>query len=240
MLKSFMCLVMLLPMFAMAQQGDPRLEALARQRDNRRDEAKPIVAVYLDLFAKGAYADGMASLGREYLKLSKPIQAGEIFEQALALQKDHADALAGKQTAAKDLEHKNNMIAKYQALEEKEKKPKHVCSRAAVLFHLGYMGDAIDVLHEAESRFKNSDEIKGLEATFKGGIAVDRIVVKSVLRDYSVALTEKKLDQALFHLAEFQFFSLGTGNLDNLLQKMGNAFGKDADLPKIKAVLGVK
>jgi len=239
-LSKTLCFTLLCSALLCAAQTDPALEQIAKQRDARRIEARDAVAVYMDLFKKGPSAADLARLGDEYLKMSKPIQAIEQYSRALELQADLAPAVKGRETATRDLEEKNALIEKFQAQEEQENKPEFVCRRAAVLFHLGYMGDAVDIIHEAEKRFVGNDELLGLEATFKAGIAVDTIVVKSVLRDFYQAIASKEADKALTNLAEYQFFSLGTGNPGKLIQLVGETFPDQCDPNKIKAALGVK
>jgi len=221
------------------QAQDLGANSLNSQTETRRSEAKPIVKAYLPLFQDGTTADGLAVLGEEYFKISKPIQAVEIFIRALALQADHAGAMNGKAKATKNLESKNARIAKLQVMEEKAGNAQHACSRAAILFHLGYMGDALDVLKDANNRYRNNGEILALEHTLKGGIAIETMVVRAVLKDFRQNLTEKKLTAALNNLAEYHVFSLGTGNTRKLLKELTDTFPTELDSAKVKAALGV-
>lgn len=217
-------------------QQEDLMGQFQKQVEIRREDAKSVVAIYLELFKNGVNAEGLDKLGLAYMDQRKPIQAAAIFEHALSLDPNFKDLKTHSDAAKQEVDQKNAKMAELEDRERLEKSPARACGRAAILFHLGFLGDAVDVLDDARKAYPLDQDVPGLLATFKMGIAVDTIVVKMVLQDFDAALQARDEDKALSALAAYHFYSLGTGDASKLVERISTTFG-DASKAKVLEVL---
>ncbi len=225
-----------LALLMVGPQQEDLMGQFQKQVEIRREDAKPAIAIYLDLFKKGANVEDLDKLGLAYMEQRKPIQAAAIFEQALKLDANAVDLKTHRDAAQEDVDQKNAKLAELEEREKVERSAALVCGRAAILFHMGFLGDAIDLLSDAQGKYPTDQDVPGLLGTFKMGVAVDTIVVKMVLQEFEAAIQANDQDKALAALASYHFYSLGTGDPSKLVARIAATFG-DVDKTKILDVL---
>jgi tetratricopeptide (TPR) repeat protein len=225
----------MLALFLAPTMQDPSM-GMEKQVEMRMQEAQEAGAIYAALFTAEPSADLWAELGQKYIDQSKPIQAIAIFKQALKVDGQHKEARAGLEQAEIDYNRKMDILENQQKAKGEALTPQDVCSRAAILFHLGYEGDAFAVLSQAIQKFGQNWEITGLKQTFQRGLVVDASAMKTADAQFKGALERKDREAAMRALGEWTILALGRLPLSEQVDRLVQTF-PDLDRAKISAVL---
>ena len=199
-------------------------EAFEKQRNFRIEESKVPGETYALLFQKGGQADLYSRLGELYLKQSKPIQANRHFKEALKLDPKSKEASEGAKTAKERINYLGDRIKYFMDKKQKDKNYQHDCSKASILFHLGFPHDAFETLSKADQEFQNNTEIGYLRGTFEKGVAINKMALQAVRDDFERSVAGKQFHKALENLGQLLFLSLGRIPTEPYLQTLKKEF----------------
>lgn len=228
----FVCFLSLLcPVFGQGVMDPEQLE------NSRKLEGVEAANAYLELFqVETMTSDQLVKLGDAYYKNGRPIQALNVFMEAEKLDAESALVKERLKIAKERVQQKNKLLESFAQKEKETQNVEFLQRRCAVLFHLGYKRDAIELLSGGEETYGSSPIILGMLNSFKAGYNVDMRILRISLDEFKTALNGKDQKEALRALGAFIFFSEGRMNLEKLLGDLKATFGDSLNYEHIKAV----
>ena len=232
------CIILVLAMApSVMGQFAPPEQDIDKQRDLLRRESEAPGRTYAKLFQKGRDPALLASLGEHYMKISKPVQARTHFKLALDVDPDLAAAKEGYASAESRIQYLDERLKHFQGLREKEKKAMHACSQAAILFHLGYSEDALQILQDASVEMGTDFDIRAMVATIRQGDTVEVAALEALRDSFVAAMDAKDLEGSLTVLGQMIFVSLGKIPPEPYLAALQKNFPQETFDEKVAAIL---
>ena len=212
-------------------------EQRARQMELLQEDAREAGKIYSKMMMEGMNADLLTQLGNEFIKAAKPVQAKRCFDQALKQKSDHPEALKGKTRSEERLAFLNGRMEEFTKRMTKEQNYQYGCRSAAILFHMGYTDQSLDLLEDLERQFGSVGEIASMERTFAEGNKLRYGLMRQTANEFGRNVQSGKLDPALIKLGELTFLGLGEIPFDPYIDLLKKQFPDKLDGARLKKVL---
>jgi len=194
------------------------------QMDQIRKESARAGEIYVSLFQNGLDAALLIELGEEFVTISKPVQSRLCFQKSMVLAESEV-AAAGLEKSNKRLTYLDKRLDTFAKKLAEEKDIQSACSRAAILYHMGYPDQAAQELNDAAAQYGLDNEIINLRLTFAKGQEIQDAVKRQLANEFAAAVGNDDLPLAYERLGQLVFLTLGRLPSGPYIEMLREKFG---------------